>query len=393
MIGGLLPDGPAGRELLLVVATASLASVTLSLGMPLLSIVLDRHGVDPVAIGLNTALGGLGSLAAAPFAETIARRVGAVRTMRGALALAAGTLLLFPLAVDLRLWSLWRMLLGAAGATLFIVSEAAINALAPADRRGRILGLYATAFSLGFAAGPLLLAITGSEGWPPFLVAAGFLLAAALPLRLVAGIDRLLAAQPSAGANTTVAALLARAGLPLLGVLIYGLLETSFFALLPVYVLALGRPEQLAALLLSVWIAGNILLQLPIGRLADRIGPDRALLLCAAASTLALLALDPAIDAGWPAWPLLLVGGGTMGAFYTLSLVLVGARFAASELVRANAAFVASFQLGLLLGPSAVGGAMGALGPEAFAWPLALATALLVVALVRPVARSAGCSP
>lgn len=393
MIGGLLPDGPAGRELLLVVATASLGSVTLSLGMPLLSIVLDRHGVDPVAIGLNTALGGLGSLAAAPFAETIARRVGAVRTMRGALALAAGTLLLFPLAVDLRLWSLWRMLLGAAGATLFIVSEAAINALAPADRRGRILGLYATAFSLGFAAGPLLLAITGSEGWPPFLVAAGFLLAAALPLRLVAGIDRLLAAQPSAGANTTVAALLARAGLPLLGVLIYGLLETSFFALLPVYVLALGRPEQLAALLLSVWIAGNILLQLPIGRLADRIGPDRALLLCAAASTLALLALDPAIDAGWPAWPLLLVGGGTMGAFYTLSLVLVGARFAASELVRANAAFVASFQLGLLLGPSAVGGAMGALGPEAFAWPLALATALLVVALVRPVARSAGCSP
>ncbi|BCX17251.1 MAG: MFS transporter [Geminicoccaceae bacterium] len=393
MIGGILPDGPAGRELLLVVATASLASVTLSLGMPLLSIVLDRHGVDPVAIGFNTALGGVGSLAAAPFAEAIARRVGAVRTMQGALALAAGTLLLFPLAVDLRLWSLWRMLLGAAGATLFIVSEAAINALAPPDRRGRILGLYATAFSLGFAAGPLLLAITGSEGWPPFLVAAGFLLAAALPLRLVAGIDRLLAAQPSAGANTTVAALLARAGLPLLGVLIYGLLETSFFALLPVYVLALGRPEQLAALLLSVWIAGNILLQLPIGRLADRIGPDRALLLCGAASTLALLALDPAIGAGWPAWPLLLVGGGTMGAFYTLSLVLVGARFATSELVRANAAFVASFQLGLLLGPSAVGAAMGALGPETFAWPLALATAFLVVALVRPVARSAGCSP
>lgn len=385
MIAGLLPDGRIGRELLLVVTTGALASVTLSLGVPLLSIVLDRHGVEPAAIGVNAALGGVGSLLAVPFAERIAHRLGAVRTMRAALALAAGTLLLFPLAVDLLLWSLWRMLLGAAGAVLFIVSEAAINALAPADRRARILALYATAFSLGFAAGPLLLALTGSEGFLPFLVAAGFLLAAALPLRLVEGVDELLAGRSDV--DLPVAVLVRRAGLPLLGVLVYGLLETSFFALLPVYVLALGRPEATAALLLSVWIAGNILLQLPIGRLADRIGARRTLGLCAGLSTLALLLLDPAVRAGWPAWPLLLLGGGTMGAFYTLSLVLVGERFRASELVRANAAFVASFQLGLLLGPALVGATMGAFGPGTFGWPLACAASALGIAILRAVAR------
>jgi MFS family permease len=387
VIGGLLPDGPAGRELLLVVATASLASVTLSLGMPLLSIVLDRHGVAPAAIGLNTALGGLGSLAATPFAERIARRLGAVRTMQGTLTVAALALLLFPLEVDLLLWSLWRMVLGAAGAVLFIVSEAAINALAPADRRARILALYATAFSLGFAVGPLLLALTGTEGWLPFLVAAAFFLAAALPLRLVAGIDRLLDSGADEPPGLGPAALVRRAALPLLGVLVYGMLETSFFALLPVYVLALGRAEERAALLLSVWIAGNILLQLPIGRLADRLGARWTLLLCASCSVLVLLLLDPAVRAGWPAWPLLLLGGGAMGAFYTLSLVLLGERFCPSQLVRANAAFVASFQLGLLLGPAAVGTAMGALGPASFAWPLALAATALAAALARPAAR------
>lgn len=385
MIGGLLPDGRIGRELSLVVTTGALASVTLSLGVPLLSIVLDRHGVEPAAIGLNTALGGVGSLLAVPFAERIAHRLGAVRTMRAALALASVTLLLFPLAVDLLLWSLWRMVLGAAGAVLFIVSEAAINALAPPDRRARILALYATAFSLGFAAGPLLLALTGSEGFLPFLVAAGFLLAAALPLRLVEGVDGLLAGRGEV--DLPVAALVRRAGLPLLGVLVYGLLETSFFALLPVYVLALDRPEGLAALLLSVWIAGNILLQLPIGRLADRIGARRTLGLCAGLSTLALLLLDPAVRAGWAAWPLLLLSGGTMGAFYTSSLVLVGERFRPAELVRANAAFVASFQLGLLLGPTVVGATMGALGPETFGWPLALATLVLGMAVLRFEAR------
>jgi len=394
VIAGILPAGAAGRELVAIVATASLASVTISLGVPLLSIVLHGHGVDSFTIGLNTTAGALGSLAAAPLAEPIARRLGAVAAMQLALLLAAAVLLLFPLAVDVRLWALWRILLGAAGATLFIVSEAAINALAPAERRGRILALYATSFSLGYAAGPLLLALTGSEGFLPFLVAAGFLLIAAAPLRLVAGVDRVLAEPERRGRGPGPIALVRRAALPFLGVLVYAVLETSFFALLPVYLLAIGRPESLAALLLSIWIAGNILLQLPIGWLVDRIGGERSLALCALVSATSLLLLDPAVRIGWAVWPLLLFGGGVMGAFYTVSLVILGQRFAASDLVRANAAFVVAFQIGLLIGPATVGGVMRAFGAEAFAWPLALASvAALVAALARPSARATGSSP
>lgn len=387
MIARLLPAGAAGRELLAVVATASLASVTISLGLPLLSIVLHAHGVDAFTIGLNTTVGALGSLVAAPLAEPIARRLGAVRAMQVALAVAALAFLLFPLAVDLWLWGLWRILLGAAGAVLFIVSEAAINALAPPERRGRIVGLYATAFSVGYAAGPLLLAATGSEGPGPFLLAAGLLFLAALPLRLVASIDRLLAGAHGAAGGPGPWALLARAAVPFAGVLVYAVLETSFFALLPVYVLAQGLAEERAALLLAVWIAGNIALQLPLGRLADRIGAGRMLALSAAASTVALLLLDPAVRAGGWVWPLLLLGGGTMGALYTGSLVLVGERFRAAELVRANAAFVVSFQAGLLVGPALVGAIMARLGPAAFAWPLAAAAGALLLGLLAGPAR------
>lgn len=389
MIAGILPAGRAGRELVAIVATASLASVTISLGLPLLSIVLHAHGVDSFTIGLNTTAGALGSLAAAPAAEPIARRLGAIATMQLALLLAAAALLFFPLAVDLWLWALWRILLGAAGAVLFIVSEASINAMAPPERRGRILALYATSFSLGYAAGPLLLALTGSEGFLPFLVASGFLLAAALPLRLAAGVDRLLAGHARAGEGPGPLALLRRAALPFSGVLVYAVLETSFFALLPVYLLAIGRPESLAALLLSVWIAGNILLQLPIGWLVDRIGAGRTLAACALVSAASLVLLDPAVRLGWLAWPLLLLGGGAMGAFYTVSLVILGQRFSAGELVRANAAFVVAFQIGLLLGPATVGGVMRGLGAEAFAWPLAAACALLLAGLARRRGRGA----
>lgn len=387
MIRDLLPAGVAGRELLAVVATASLASVTISLGLPLLSLVLHRHGVDAWTIGLNTTAGALGSLVAAPLVDRMAQRIGAVRTMQMALALAAVSFLLFPLAIDLRLWAVWRMLLGAAGALLFVVSEAAINALAPPERRGRILALYATAFSLGYAAGPLLLALIGSEGVLPFLVACGTLLTAALPLARVRSIDRLLVAAGAPPSGPGAGELVRRAALPLTGMLVYAALETGFFALLPVYLLARGRPEVQAALLLSVWIAGNIALQLPIGWMADRLGALRTLALATAAALVALVLLDPAVRTGWLAWPLLLLGGGVMGAFYTLSLTLIGERFEAQELMRANAAFVVSFQLGLLLGPAAVGLALQEAGPAAFAWPLAAAVLVLLAAVLTAVRR------
>ncbi|MCS7266792.1 MAG: MFS transporter [Geminicoccaceae bacterium] len=395
MITSVLPRGRGGRELAAIVATASLASVTISLAVPLLSLVLHAHGIDSFTIGLNSAASALGSLAILPFADGLARRFGALAAMRAALLIAAAVLLLFPLAVDLVLWAFWRVLLGAVGSVLFVLSEAAINALAPPASRGRVLALYATAFSLGYALGPLLLAVVGSEGPLPFVLASLFLVFAAVPLRWAPDIDGLLVAPGEPGDRPRARMLFHRAALSLMGVFVYAALEAGFFALLPVYLVAIGETESRAGLLLSLWIAGNLLLQLPIGWLADRLGAQRTLGLCAGLSLLALVALDGAARSGPLIWPLLLVGGGTMGALYTLSLALLGERFAPRELVRANASFVAAFQFGLLLGPVAVGASMHGLGAETFGWTLALLCGALlfgaVVARARPgLARGGG---
>lgn len=368
-----------GRQLAALVATASLASVTISLSVPLLSLVLHAQGIYSFAIGLNSAASALGSLAILPFADGIARKFGTLRSMRAALAVAALVLLLFPLAVDLFLWALWRVVLGAVGSLLFVLSEAGINALAPPNRRGRVLALYATAFSLGYALGPLLLALTGSEGPLPFLLASAFLLSALVPLRWATGVEDALVRESEPDLGVDRAALLRRGSLAFAGVFVYAALEAGFFALFPVYVVATGASERSAGLLLSLWIAGNLVAQLPLGWLADHLGARRTLGLCAAFSCAALLFLDPAARSGWLLWPLLVAGGGTMGALYTLSLMVLGERFARGELVRANAGFVASFQFGMLLGPVVVGASMQAFGAESFAFSLALLCGALVI--------------
>ncbi|MGO8190043.1 MFS transporter, partial [Rhizobium leguminosarum] len=64
----------------------------------------------------------------------------------------------------------------------FILSEFWINAASPPSKRGFVLGIYATLLSLGFAAGPLLFSILCSDGIFPFLIGAGAILLASIPI-------------------------------------------------------------------------------------------------------------------------------------------------------------------------------------------------------------------
>lgn len=378
------PAAAAGRrcnrELAALMASAAVVGASLSLSFPLLSLVLEARGASSSAIGLNAAAHGLGVLLAAPLFGTIIQRLGAARTMRAGLALAAMTLAVFPLHLDLGWWFALRLVFGAATGMVFIVSEAAINALVEDARRGRVLGLYGTMFAIGYAAGPLVLGAIGSQGPAPFAVGATVLALGILPTFALPSIDTALAGGAGAYALRRLAGLWRVAPLILAVALVVAVVETSQFALLPIWGLRHGLGESAAALLLSVWIGGNILLQYPVGWLADRWPRHGLLAACAAlAALLSLLLLSPAVIA-LPAllWPILVVHGGMSGALYVLALTLMGERFKGAALAAANATFIVSFELGVMTGPIVAGSTMTLLGPQGLPVVLAVAFAAMV---------------
>jgi len=53
-------------------------------------------------------------------------------------------------------------------------------------RRGRIMGLYSSIVSGGFAIGPLSLGLVGTQGWPPFLIGSAAFLVCGLIVLAVA---------------------------------------------------------------------------------------------------------------------------------------------------------------------------------------------------------------
>src|SRR5687767_9235261 len=146
-----------------IIATVTVFAVAQGLTYPLLSFILERHGTTPSLIGLSAAMTPLGFIVSAPFIPALARRVGGARLALLCAFLAAATLIAIAWAQEVWAWMPLRFLLGLFANPLYVISETWLITITPAPRRGRIMGLYSSMVSSGFAVGPLSLGIVGTE--------------------------------------------------------------------------------------------------------------------------------------------------------------------------------------------------------------------------------------
>jgi MFS family permease len=141
----------------------------------------------------------------------------------------------------------------------------------------------------------------------------------------------------------------------MLAALVAGLVESADLTLLPLYGLQAALDERAALLLVAVFMAGNVVLQVPIGLLADRYGRRTLLAICALTSCIGPLLLQRCLDTPLLLWPLLFLWGGTLYAFYSQGVALLGEAFAVEDLPSANTLFVIVYCFGGVIGPSAGG--------------------------------------
>lgn len=352
------------------IASISVVGIAIGLGVPLLSVILEQRGHSATMIGLNTAIAGLASIAAAPIATPLAARFGVVPTILVMIVCGAFSFVGFHFAPYFWMWFPLRVLLHVALTVLFILSEYWISMSAPPKHRGLVLGVYATVLSLGFAFGPWLFAQVGSQGFLPFGITFVIVMVAAIP---VVAAWRESPPMHSSAAATSFLPYVWLVPTATAAVLVFGAVETGGFALFPVYGARIGYTEAESAVLLSMVGLGNVLLQIPLGMISDRVKDRRYLLiLCAAVGLLGMFLL-PAAAANWHLTAaLLFFWGGAVAAMYTIGLAHLSARLSGRELANANAAFVFCYGLGMLVGPQAIGLGMDFFGPPGFAWSLAV---------------------
>ncbi|MGN7710676.1 MFS transporter [Agrobacterium radiobacter] len=363
-------------SLIAAISAISAVGVAIGLGLPLLSIILEKRGISSTMIGVNSAMAGVAAMMAASVTSKIAHDFGVARTMLLAVLISALSALGFYFAEAFWMWFPLRIVFHGATTTLFILSEYWINMTAPPKKRGMVLGIYATGLAVGFAVGPLLFSVVGSEGILPFLVGAAIILLAAIPIFMARGESPELDERP----NHHFVRYVWLVPMASAAAFVFGSVQAGGLSLFPIYATREGFNESQAALLLTVMGIGNMVFQIPIGLLSDRMKDRRTMLaLMAFAGVCGTLALPVLVESWLLVAALLLFWGGLVSGMYTVGLTHLGSRLKGADLVAANAAFIFCYAMGTIAGPQAVGISMDVAGTDGFAWALAVFFGLYVV--------------
>jgi MFS family permease len=321
----------------------------------LIALVLSRLGYSSFSIGAVTAASLIAVILCGPLYPRIIVRLGLKRCIVAGILFAAIILLLMPLRPSVPVWLALRFIAGCALGLVWIASEIWMNSASGSESRGTVMGVYGTVFSIGIVAGPILLEFTGTQGAKPFVIGAACLVLTLLPLGIL---RRVTSAAQEFTPLRDMSGALRTAPIVMLAALVAGLVESADLTLLPLFGLHAGLDEGAALLLVAVFMAGNVALQVPIGLLADRYGRKTLLAACALTSCIGPLLLQPCLGTPLLLWPLLFIWGGTLYAFYSQGVALLGEEFAVQNLPSANTLFVMVYCLGGVIGPSTGGIAM-----------------------------------
>ncbi len=372
---------PAGAPLPLAALASVMAVIgafALSIGYtyPAIALNMEERGISTVTIGGLAALQGLGVLVCAIALPWLTTVFGSWRIAATALAGTAVTIALLGVTENLVAWAILRFLLGAGANALFVTCEVWVNTLAPDRMRGRVIGAYTTVISALFALGPMLVPVLGFHGIAAFgTVAVIYILIGAPVWWLRSAIPPMERAPFSELPRVMLA-------IPvlLLAVATFSFYDGATFALWVVYGVGQGLSETTTVLTLSALVVGNVVLQYPIGWLADRMN-RRTLLAGLAGLTFAGAVALPAIPLSHPlAYVFLFFWGAAAFGVYTLAVTLIGQHLTGIRLVAANSAFGIMWGIGFLLGPVVTGAAMERFGGIGFPLTGALVYGILTIA-------------
>jgi MFS family permease len=371
------------RSLLPVFAACAAIGLQSGVALPLVPLALERQGADKLTIGIVSAGWAIGMLVTASHIPRLAAWLGAVPFILASVVAGAALTIAYTLTEGAVAWFVLTFLHGAVGGVPWVVSEIWMNVVVEERRRGRVMGIYAMMVALGLALGPFVLQLVGVYGPTPFLTCAALTLLVAAPLLPYWKTAPAIEHTAESGYLLVVAA----APLAMLAAFACGLGEQVAFSFLPVYAVGAGVPAETGALWLSAFVIGNVILQWPIGWMADHFDRRAVLAGCTLLSAL-LVALLPTV----PAQSLMVVAvimlwGGISFAIYPVGLALLGQRFHGGDIARANTAFSMLYILGGLVGRPLTGAAMDAIGDPGLGWTLALFYSTAAVAALLAMRR------
>lgn len=314
----------------------------------------------------TTTLGLLGTSWASGFvlgcllAPKVVKRIGHVRAFSGFISLIAIIALTTGIVVDDYWWIALRAVTGFSTAGTSMIIESWLNERATNESRGMIFSLYISITLFGVVAGQMLIPIADVTTPVLFMICGIFYCVAMLPTTLSTAASP----QPLKTVSLDLRGLYRNSPVSFVGILLIGTANGAYGTLGAVFGARAGLSQSTIAIMMSVTIFAGAVMQLPAGRMSDRI--DRRYVLAglsavAAAAGFLIAVIQP--SQVYLLICLIAVYGAAANALYPIAVAHANDYASAENFVKVSGGLLLLFGIGTIIGPTLGGPVMSAVGP------------------------------
>jgi MFS family permease len=372
------------RTYLVLFLCALIIGIKLGTLIPLLSLILESRGYSNTEIGLNVVAQPLAVILFVRITPIIIHKIGLARSIVIAQIFTILLCFTFPIFESLTAWFIIRFLIGFAGALAWNAFDTWMLSMADDSNRGKIVTIYNTVFVIGFAIGPMVISLTGIEGWLPFVVIAALSFLAIIPLITIKIDDPKLPEKKSLPVFAAIIAAPTIFGAAIL----CGLDDVMFVSFFPIFMIKSNFSQDLALQFVTITLVGGVICQPIVGVLLDKVNKRLLMNIAVLITFICPIIFALFINNFYIMAISCFMWGGAASGIFAISLTMLGERYSASQVAGATAILVMVFEVGSLTGPLIGGRVMDIVGPMGFIYTITSFTFIfLVISIYRTFRR------
>ena len=337
-------------------------------------------------IGIISGSFSLGLMIAGFFVSKILDKIGLYKTMFVGISVQAVCVILafiYFTPINLILNS---FVMGCFGGIVWMTMDTWVNLVSNNDNRGKAIGFYNSAITIGFALGPLIIGIFGSKGQIPILIAIALMVIRTPVIMIIKNqVENVKIPKLKKKLNFSYVKI---APFIFLSILISGIIDSSFGSLFPAFMINEFYSDKDIGNLFFVGLFFGVLSQPIVGALADKINKRKIIISLFIFHLIWPILLNNFIFSIVIIYISIIFWGIASTSLYTVTLAYLGERINVAEISIAVSVFIIIFEFGEFIGPISVGIVMDIYGNNGFIYSAILFTVLsLLVGLLRSILK------
>ena len=336
------------------------------------------------AIGIIAACFSLGLMSAGFIVSNILDKIGLYKTMSLAILIQTiCVILMFSFFNPLNL-AINHFIMGIFGGMIWMTMDTWVNLVSDNNNRGKAIGFYNSAITIGFAIGPLFVGFFGVKGMTPIiLVICLMFIRSPILILIKKQVENVQIPKLDKKINFSFIKI---APFIFIAIFIGGINDAGFGALFPAFMINELFSDKEIGYLFFIGLFAGVISQPFIGALADKINKRNFIILLLSMHLIWPILLNFFISDTSITWIAVIIYGIASVSLYTVTLAYLGERVNVAELSIATSVFIIVFESGEFFGPIVVGSSMDYFGNIGFIYSLISFTFLsLFFGLIRTV--------